>query len=173
VLSLRGHYSYRSISPDFLAELKASILRKEIIQPIAKESSCCIHYRLGDLLTLSEKKPIGPLSVLTELKTVQKQYNFSKLVVFSDSPAEAKLRFLASEAQILEVPNSSTTQVIANSVDADYFIGTSSKISFWIAAIRAVVDKRKSSLPEINVNQFRGLVREHAQLINLYEADLE
>jgi hypothetical protein len=173
VLSLRGHYSYRSISPDFLADLKKSILNKEFATPVANESSCCIHYRLGDLLTLSEKKPISSLSVLSEFKTIQKLYDFSKLIVFSDSPIEAKQRFSTAGTQLLEVPNSSTTQVIANSVHAKYFIGTSSKISFWIAAIRAVVDQGRSSLPGINVDQFKGLVRGHTELINLYETDLE
>ena len=173
VLSLRGHYSYRSISPDFLAELKQLILSKEFSTPNTNESSCCIHYRLGDLLTLSEKKPIGSLSVLSEFKAIQKHYDFSKLIVFSDSPVEAKKRFSTAAIQPLEVPNSSTTQVIANSVDADYFIGTSSKISFWIAAIRVVVDQRPCSLPKINVNQFKSLVRGQTELINLYETDLE
>ena len=173
VLSLRGHYSYRNISPDFLAELKNSILSKEFSTPIANEGSCCIHYRLGDLLTLSEKNPIGSLSVLSEFKNIQKLYEFSKLVVFSDSPVEAKQRFSTAGTQSLDVPNSSTTQVIAHSVHANYFIGTSSKISFWIAAIRAVVDQRGSSLPKINVNQFKCLVRGHMELINLYETDLE
>jgi hypothetical protein len=172
-LSLRGHYSYRSISPDFLDDLKKSILSKEFAKVIANDSSCCIHYRLGDLLTLNEKKPISSLSILSEFKTIQKNYVFSKLIVFSDSPVEAKKRFSTAGTQSLEVPNSSTTQVIANSVHANYFIGTSSKISFWIAAIRAVVDQGRSSLPRVNVNQFKGLVRGHAELINLYETDFE
>ena len=173
VLSLRGHYSYRSISPNFLDDLKRLVLSKEFSALIANENSCCIHYRLGDLLTLSEKKPISSLSVLSEFKAIQNHYDFSKLIVFSDSPVEAKQRFSTAGTQPLEMPNSSTTQVIANSVHADYFIGTSSKISFWIAAIRAVVDQSQSSLPRINVNQFKGMVRGHTELINLYETDLE
>ena len=173
VLSLRGHYSYRTITADFLFNLKDSILKKENTLELNNHSICCIHYRLGDLLTLSDKKPISSFFVLSEFETVKERYDFSQLFVFSDSPAEAKRRFSEANTQSLEVPTLSTTEVIATSINADYFIGTSSKISFWIAGIRASVNHNESSLPKNNGDQYKGLVGNQMKLINTYDSGFE
>ena len=45
-----------------------------------------------------------------------------------------------------------------------------SKISFWIAGIRAVVNQSGSSLPIENVNQYANLARDQSELISSYVA---
>lgn len=171
ILSIRGHYSYRSINSEFLSKLNGLIESFEPPKIGCGEEICCVHYRLGDLLTLTEKSPISPFSVLSEYSRIKGNLHFLKLIVFSDSPLEARLRFPDYGETELETPDLKTIQVLANSVSAKYFIGTSSKISFWIAAIRAVVHQRNSSLPIVNVDQYSNLLGRELKLICPYNTD--
>jgi hypothetical protein len=57
---------------------------------------------------------------------------------------------------------------MANSIDSKYFIGTSSKISFWIAGIRAQSRNRPSLMPSSNLLQFAGIVGKKSECISTY-----
>jgi hypothetical protein len=103
-----------------------------------------------------------------EYARIQSQINFSKLIVFSDSPSEVGERFSSSSLEEVLVLDLSVTLVIANSIHAKYFIGTSSKISFWIAGIRAATIENPSSLPAVNVKQYEKLVAGSLNLISPY-----
>ena len=129
---------------------------------------CALHYRLGDLLTLSEKNPISATRLASEYKLINKQISFNKLTVFSDSPSEVLSRLnhlIDDEVEVLDLP---TTQVIASAVCFRYFIGTSSKVSFWIAAIRSVVHGNRSALPSENFTQYASLMGDHINCIDGY-----
>lgn len=158
VLSLRGHYSYRTINPEFLSLLKQLIeLKRDSILPLPR-NYCAIHYRLGDLLTLAEKNPISEESIRDEVFRVLSTHRFDSLIVLSDSPTEASIR-LSGISQIEFVfPDFGTIDVIATSLHATYFIGTSSKISFWIAAIRSSTSSLDSSLPLVNDKQYKRML---------------
>jgi len=158
VLSLRGHYSYRTINPDFLTLLKQSVeLKMDTSLPLPR-NYCAIHYRLGDLLTLAEKQPIAEESIRDEVFRVLSTHKFDSLIVLSDSPTEASNRLSGiGELEILS-PDLGTIDVIATSLLATYFIGTSSKISFWIAAVRSSASSRDSSLPVVNNEQYKGML---------------
>jgi hypothetical protein len=65
-------------------------------------------------------------------------------------------------------PDSDTIGVMANSIDSKFFIGTSSKISFWIAGIRAQIRRSPSLLPSNNSTQFAGLEGKSRDLISTY-----
>jgi hypothetical protein len=168
VLSIRGHYSYRSINSKFLGQLAARCQSFEPSSIANLDDACVLHYRLGDLLIISEKNPIGSITVAAEYHKIQKQINYLRLIIFSDSPLEARTRFsslITDETSVLE---SKTSLVIANAVRAKYFIGTSSKISFWIAGIRAVVYQNRSSLPFENFDQYTNIAGNKSELISTY-----
>ncbi len=171
VLSIRGHYSYRKISDVFLLSLKELVTSIEMVE--LDPNTCCIHYRLGDLLLIDKKSPISVNVLLREYSYVCQSYDFLNVCIYSDSPEEASRRFSRMAAKKISAPNASTIAVIANSISASYFIGTSSKISFWIAGIRALDNQLRSSLPRKNELEFRGLLDERLALISQYDSELE
>ena len=156
-ISLRGHYSYRTISRDNLLEIDKAILRITPKYKLSSNKSCVIHYRLGDLLSLQDKNPISINSIIQEYQNLEHEYKFSELVIFSDSPEVAQIRFLDLVTTPLKVPDVMTIEVMASSSSAQYFIGTSSKISFWIAGIRAAAHQLPSSLPIHNAKEYKSL----------------
>lgn len=170
VLSIRGHYSYRSINSNFLSGLaeKCRIIEKSL--EVDFKTACTIHYRLGDLLTITEKNPISAKSVASEFIMIRNQINFSKLIVFSDSPTEAHKRFTSLITDEIMILDLTAILVISGAVNSKYFIGTSSKISFWIAGIRAVVYRKRSSLPGENFVQYASLSGDQSHLIDTYVA---
>ena len=169
VLSCRGHYSYRTINPDFLIELDQRLHSGSIDLQLSE--SCAVHYRLGDLLILTEKSPIPVSLVVSAVNKLATSIHFRDLYIFSDSPE--KIYDLFNKVVPLEVksPNVDTVAVMANSIDSKYFIGTSSKISFWIAGIRAQSRKSHSSMPSINLVQFAGIVGKDSQCISTYQVN--
>ena len=168
VLSIRGHYSYRTINSAFMYRLadRCESVNESKITNLSK--SCIVHYRLGDLLVINEKNPISAKLVVSEYIKVQKEIKIEELIVFSDSPSEARSRFshlLSGEFLVLD---SRTSLVIANATRAKYFIGTSSKVSFWIAGLRDVVYQSPSSLPLENVDQYIKSTVIHSKHLNSY-----
>ena len=82
VLSIRGHYSYRSIHPNFLSQLAEHCQSIEGVITTNLSKTCVVHYRLGDLLLISEKDPISAISVASEYLRVQSQIHYASLIVF-------------------------------------------------------------------------------------------
>jgi hypothetical protein len=166
LLICRGHYSYRSIGAEFLSELDKTLARN--LPPLDARDICAIHYRMGDLLTLKEKNPISGDLILNQFESASKIYNFKTLIIFSDSPNDATKIFETVKHIEILVPDTSTVEAIAYSADSKLFIGTSSKISFWISGIRSQIRKKPSLLPEENLAQFRELIGNNMNLITTY-----
>jgi hypothetical protein len=147
--STRGHYFYREVSTNFYEYLLKYIKLKErpITQP---EFEIAIHYRMGDLLTLSEKSISPAYKIIDVVRQVQKTHNNSKIYVYSDSPQVAKeTLFNAGLTDEFAIIDLSTKDVIRACVGANYFIGTGSKVSLWIVNIRRYMG-------EINDNYLEG-----------------
>ena len=172
VVSIRGHYSYRTINSDFLIRLAERCQRIKDSNITDLNDTCVVHYRLGDLLVINEKSPISAKFVVLEYLKIQKQFHFRNLIVFSDSPTEARLRFSSLISDEMLVLDSKTSLVIANAIRAKYFIGTSSKISFWIAGIREVVYQSSSSLPLKNFDQYIKSTGKDTDLLRPYVTNL-
>lgn len=170
VISVRGHYSYRSINPEFLANLKESIDSISKMNKLEGENTCCVHYRLGDLPALKADSLVSEVALLSEIESAKKTFGFSRLIVFSDSPQEADERLTHHSELKIEAPNYEISLVILHSINARYFIGTSSKISFWIVGIRSIILHTQSSLPEKNKNEILGMVKGDSQLIKYYKS---
>lgn len=166
--SIRGHYSYRTIKPEFLEILNDRIENISEDNWI-KEGVCSIHYRLGDLLHLENKGPLAPKVVLGELDRLSKLSNFSEVEVFSDSPSRALELLNPSGQQKMTASDVGTISVLARAIQADSFLGTSSKVSFWIAGIRSVVFGKKSSIPSPNKREIAGLLQNDFKDIRFYD----
>jgi hypothetical protein len=155
--SLRGHYSYLTITSDFLQEFSQILSSKYPVLPNHELRSCSIHVRLGDLLSLAEKGPIDPNRIMGELARKRENDRELKIAFYSDSLKEV-LDYLPNSREFMpsfrDVP---VLQAMAECANSEEFIGTSSKISFWIIALRANVHARHSSIPRENLSQFQNL----------------
>lgn len=160
VLTIRGHYAYRTASQIFLKNLLTSLSYKPK-QKGEDRYIISLHYRLGDLLSLLEKNPITGYRVVSEINRVSAKQTFPVLKVFSDSTSEAKKLLEENGLGVEAIYNSpSTVGVIQECLDSDYFIGTSSKVSFWIITLRNyLMAANSNSLPkgnEINIHPMLG-----------------
>ena len=134
-IMIRGHYSNTLISKDFytycINQLKNS--KTDI-----SSNFLIVHYRLGDLINLSGKSIIAPEDLIEKIRIVIQQEDVEKILIYSDSIEEAKRTLLPLNMMIKEVEFSSepTIDVVRNSINAKYFIGTNSKVSIWIIKFR-------------------------------------
>jgi hypothetical protein len=135
-ISIRGHYFNREVSIDFYKYLLGHIGFEE--KPIIRSKfEIAVHYRMGDLLSLTEKS-ISPANKIIEVITqVKKNHNNLKISVYSDSPQIAKETLISSGlTDEFLVSDQTTIDVIRACIYADYFIGTGSKVSLWIVNLR-------------------------------------
>ena len=117
-----------------------------------------VHYRMGDLPTL---KP----SALVPLDSISKIINdlnkagavIDKVRIYSDSIVENSNLQLPKEIDS-EWKSVDTLQTISELSKAQYFIGTSSKVSLWVAIFRWALNTAGDVyLPSSIINQFDQL----------------
>ena len=110
--SIRGHYSYRTISPEFFLTLSDRLqLVSGRIQ--GNDGVCSVHYRLGDLLNLENKHPIPTIAILDELERICKDSDFSAIEIYSDSPSSALELLDTHKSQSVLAPDLDTVSVLA------------------------------------------------------------
>ncbi len=134
---IRGHYSRLPIGNDYI-EFLIDVLGAKSIEQNELADTLTIHYRLGDLVYLSDKSYIPSINLLIAIKDVYKRYSFDKILIFSDSIeiAKEKLINLGELTNNIEFSCAPTITLIKESLKSGYFIGTNSKVSFWIQTIR-------------------------------------
>ena len=124
----------------------------------AEQNFTGVHYRMGDLPTL---KP----SALVPLDSISKIINnlnkagavIDKVRIYSDSIVENSNLQLPKEIDS-EWKSVDTLQTISELSKAQYFIGTSSKVSLWVAIFRwALNTPGDVYLPSSIMNQFDQL----------------
>lgn len=134
LLSVRGHYSELTILPDEVRSI-ANLVNLDIDHELDVNRRICIHLRLGDLLSLENKShiPIERISALPEIAETDE-----KFVIYSDSEVDVTKSLWSSN-----IPHKSANflslgahETIRECVNSKIFIGTNSKISIWIAALR-------------------------------------
>lgn len=135
-LALRGHYSDRSIEPSFYEYLLLQI--KERIGDISlNQNTISIHYRMGDLLQLTNKSVYPVEKIVEKVNELTKAGNYSDIIVYSDSPENVETTLIsAGLSKDFNVRDVDTIDVICECASAGYFIGTNSKVSLWIVNIR-------------------------------------
>jgi hypothetical protein len=147
-VSTRGHYFNREVSTHFYEYLlkHVRLYEKPLIQ---SQYEIAIHYRMGDLLTLTEKSISPANKIIDVVRKVQKEHNNLKIHVYSDSPQIAKetlfIAGLVGEFVVLDLP---TIDVIRACIGANYFIGTNSKVSLWIVNLRRFIGETDNNYLE-------------------------
>jgi hypothetical protein len=149
LLSVRGHYTTYPFSSTDLLKLY------EVISSVYSEDFdgeslvdiLTIQYRLGDLLNLPEKGFVDPKLILDIANSITKTSHIKTTIVLTDSPAEAT-QLLDATNRTWKVANLSPISTIKICINSSEFIGTNSKISFWIAVFRALLS-RESHITEV------------------------
>jgi len=156
-LSIRGHYTRLSLDKLFVERLYELLFLKES-PSITQKNALVVHYRLGDLLNLDEKRPINVDRVEGVLHELVVQTNH--LVLLSDSN-ESELADFLKNSMILKFckpSNYGPSKTLRFCIDAESFIGTGAKISLWAAIFRYFVHETESFLPtELNWSSGNGL----------------
>jgi hypothetical protein len=148
----------------------SNVLRKQDIIHIAdilgidsnssEQNFLGVHYRMGDLPTLkpSSLVPMNSIStVVNEL--IKADAVFHKVIIFSDSIVDNSKLQLPKEIDS-EWKSIDTLQTIRELSKARYFIGTSSKVSLWIAIFRWALDTYGDVyLPTSIISQFVELTK--------------
>ena len=168
-LACRGHYSYRFVNRNFYELLDTALQNCISIENQEFGECLTIHYRLGDLLTLVQKNPVSESAIVSESSKLLSVSKFDSLVILSDSPEVARDVFSGNTLKKLFAPSFNTFEVMSCAISSIYFLGTSSKVSFWIAAIRSSKLKIHSSLPKSNRTQMKYMLGSETELINYYE----
>ena len=172
VFSIRGHYSKLVIDAEVLnAMIKRAknynFKHLEIDSTVSVRSA--LHYRLGDLLTLSIKSPIEAERVASCITKLDNR----DLVIISDS-TEIASQLLTKFARgvrfkTLDLPIWEAIQFLSS---VQVFIGTPSKITEWVAIFRVhfAFDNRETMLPvEMKTQMNQVLFNEQkTKLISYY-----
>ena len=117
-----------------------------------------VHYRMGDLPTL-KPSALVPLNSISEVinDLVKDGAVIDKVRIYSDSIVENSNLQLPKEI-VSEWKSVDTLQTISELSKARYFIGTSSKVSLWVAIFRwALNTPGDVYLPSSIMNQFDQL----------------
>jgi hypothetical protein len=145
LMSLRGHYFYRKIPAKFY-NFFLDLLKDYREPKKTDEFILAIHYRMGDLLQLKEKTIFPVDKLITEVNKIAKAHPIMSVIVYSDSPLEARQVLegagLSKKFQVSDAP---TLQVIGECLGVDFFIGTNSKVSLWIVNLRRYMGMAESS----------------------------
>jgi hypothetical protein len=137
-LHLRSHYSHRFLSKETL------LLVREVLQNSATQhftsSNSALHYRLGDLLTLTEKTFITPGRLIPGLGRIRELGEF-QIDVYSDSLeiALSNLQNIDSSG-VYNLREVSAWDTILNLSMYKNLIITNSKIGIWGILLRLTYD---------------------------------
>jgi hypothetical protein len=146
IISVRGHYTYRVISPYSIDKIitKAALSGLPIPNIPSPNRSVGIQYRLGDLLDISSKGPIDPDLILNQAVSIKESYHEVRFQIFSDSLEKANA--LLSRLGSIESRNLDPWATITTLAENEFFIGTNSKISQWIVILRLHLDHKSNNL---------------------------
>lgn len=150
-VQLRGHYTDRVISQRVLVEIY-SLFESSGFPVDSKHEENAItamHYRLGDLVFLSNKSFIDPSRIAGALDFIHGdcEDRRKEVTVYSDTieTAESKLRSINSSF-VFTFKSKSSWETIHDLVRFDNFIATNSKIGIWVVLLRSLGESKGMSL---------------------------
>jgi hypothetical protein len=167
VLALRGHYNEIQFEDESLRKLY-ELFKPRIQGDNLASCSLGIHYRLGDLVTLESKGPVFPELIAQQIDSLLGS-NSIDIKIYSDS-GELALNLLSPlvDGNIkIKIVEATAEQTISMLIEERFFVGTSSKISVWVAVFRALIlGKNGTYMPK----SFEKELRAHGanSLINYY-----
>lgn len=142
-LSVRGHYFHREVNKEFILILSSRLKKVLKINTGIYREKIILHYRLGDLLELTNKTNINPQRIA---KILLEEFEGKEVTIFSDSPETAISLLKAYTRGIkLNFEDLNTTNTIWAASNANVFFGTSSKVSYWILLLRFMLNQNSKN----------------------------
>ena len=153
VLTIRGHYSSRPISKSTASFIFERVQENSKTSRNTTGHVLGVHLRLGDLLVLQEKSAVDFAQLKKEIVRVTEERDFTLLKLYSDSPEKVVGYLGLSSSNIpMEVMGCPAIDILSASADFDYFIGSNSKISYWVIFFRQLIlQNGAQSIPSANV----------------------
>ena len=141
--SYRGHYSRIRYQEEFYFKIREDLQHalSGLLSECNFSNTLIVHYRLGDLLTINKATTDTDSLISKIVRVAQADIELKEIQIVSDSPEIAK-ELLESRLNILlpnfkpRFINLNIKEVFVASLQAKKFIGTTSKISIWIAVLR-------------------------------------
>lgn len=147
--TIRGHYSRLPINELALTQISSKIFNS--YQNVSDENvrKLVVHLRLGDLRSLADKSPIREDSLRDVLGELSKSLQIEQTIVHSDSPNLVSSFLGSTNHNSLVVRDLTVTPLLAliEMVEAEYFVGTSSKLSLWACIFRIKLEKENTYIP--------------------------
>jgi hypothetical protein len=141
VKHFRGHYSSRLISPKVIQQMTRDFLNE--YDHLNQNHSVVCHYRLDDIVNMVGKTVVSSERITSALSEIPVT---SKIAFYSDSLEQVRERLSGKINQEYELHDSNTEGLIVNAVASDVFVGTVSKVSFWIIFFRLAMEKDSVNL---------------------------
>lgn len=158
--SIRGHYSHMEVPSKVINVFHANInFSKGELEPSTPVIG--LHYRLGDLMTLSNKSPLPESRLVKSVLQISNLTHMEEIDLYSDSPFQARRLLQPLEAKlnlkVRDIPIWDTVKFLSR---ARVFIGTHSKISLWVCLIRSECNLSGSIFvpEEMKRDIFRNLI---------------
>lgn len=141
VIVIRGHYSHRQVTKNSVIRIFQALEDNYFrVHNATTERAFTMHYRLGDLEEIVEKSPVGLGSINRIIHEINTHQHIKFLNLYSDSIDLATQRLNSAKiGLIIKSENKSPLEIIYECVLSETFVGTNSKISFWIAICRSVI----------------------------------
>jgi hypothetical protein len=146
-LQARGHYSQICLKEEEV-ELVLRIFEFNLKPEFETRLSLAIHFRLGDLMKLDNKAYISDQRIQKAMLPYPSE---TPLSIYSDSAAAEVVEVWPSLARFVRVNiyNFEPFATVMNCVYSKDFVGTSGKLSIWIAVLRLYLgQKGRTALPE-------------------------
>jgi hypothetical protein len=123
-----------------------------------QQNAVGVHYRLGDLPNLKPESLISTKTISVVINDLcGSNSKINSVEVYSDSGSDGIFFNVPRSVQVIWY-SVDTIQTIENLMTCDYFIGTSSKVSLWVAIFRWGHDiKGEVFLPKAMINHFINL----------------
>ena len=128
-----GHYTQLKFPKVFFEELTSVLILNTVTQDVF------LHYRSGDL-EIFNKKRTNFRKIENILMDICKS-NPTVLAVYSEDLEQTRTIFQALKLNLITNfigTDIGATNLLARGVHAEYFIGTNSKLSAWIAMLRCI-----------------------------------
>lgn len=169
--AIRGHYSRIPINDAALSRISSKIFSTTGIQAGKNLESLVVHLRLGDLRDLADKAPIHENSLRHVVSALLEGVRIQQTFVHSDSPELVRTFLGPSVRTDLIIRDSSVTPLSAleEMVDAEYFVGTSSKLSLWASIFRLKLGKDNTYIPRHFSSALFDLLGQEAKRIQFYD----
>lgn len=156
VFSIRGHYSYLPLKLKTL-EFVFGLVESNSTKQSGTHDFFGLHLRLGDLLSLATQGNKAPMDPKI-LANIIKELECRNLRIYSDSPSQVVYEHLKSYNLEYHYVEENIFNTILDLSKCHFFIGTSSKITIWIVALRSLLKSGKSTIPSDQLQQVQFLI---------------